>query len=94
MISEDRHPSEVEKGMEFPLRDDWKMSSVFDQSDWEENEWRTEIKLRTGQAGDDEYAEKYDKLNRTGKKFEERKIERGFDIVNTWKMKRTYCNDD
>lgn len=33
-------------------------------------------------------------LIKLGKKFEERKIDRGYDIVNTWKIKSTYLISD
>lgn len=81
LVSEDRN-HDLDKVAEFPLSD-WKMSSIFDERGRDEKEWETEIKQRTGQAG----VEEYEKLTRAGKLFEERKIARGFDIVNTWKIK-------
>ena len=88
LVSDDRQ-NDPEKVAEFPLSD-WKMSSVFDERDRCTREWEAEVKQRTGQAG----VEEYEKLMRGGKMFEERKIDRGYDIVNTWKVKETYCNDD
>ena len=65
---------------------------VEEKKEREEKESRVSYKLtlerRTGQAG----IKEVEGYHKKGEPFVERKIDRGFDIVNTWKFKQTYLN--
>lgn len=74
---------------EFPFSN-WKMSSVFDERVLGEDYWSAIFDRRTGKTGQIE-SEINQKQN---KKIEERKIDRGFDILNTWKIKSNYLGPD
>jgi len=78
-----------DKAEEFPLCN-WKMGSIFDERVKGVEYWTAIFDRRTGKAGQYE-VENNKKLN---KNYEERKIDRGFDIVNTWKIKSTYLGPD
>ena len=66
------------------------MRSIFDERDKGEEYWAAIFDRRTGRTGQVE-SEMNQKMS---KKLEERKIDRGFDILNTWKIKSTYLGQD
>ncbi len=73
----------------FPLSN-WKMESIFDENDMINSKYQADLNVRIGKAGEDQYKE----LLKSEKPFVERKIDRGFDIINTWKFRDTYLNQD
>jgi len=66
---------------EFPLIP-WKMSAIFDERD-QGDDYRQALDRRTGKTGQKEYEAQKQKNN---------KIDRGYDIINTWKIKSKYLN--
>ena len=61
----------------------WKMRSVFDERDLGERYWEGEMDRRTGKTAEKEV----ETLVKANKKVEEKKIDRGFDIMRTWDIK-------
>ncbi len=74
----------------FPLSD-WKMQSIFDENEMlKYPKYKADLNVRIGKAGEDQVKE----FVKTNKAYVERKIDRGFDIINTWKFRDTYLNQD
>ena len=72
----------------FPLSD-WKIPSIFDENDMLRfPKYKADLNVRIGKAGEDQFKE----FVKGTKPFVERKIDRGFDIINTWKFKDTYLS--
>ena len=84
MMSDENKEGGNDKLEEFPLVS-WKMSSIFDERKQGPEYWLA-IDRHTGKAAEKEI----ESMQKQSKKYEERKIDRGFDIVNTWKIKETY----
>ena len=59
------------------------MQSVFDERDMGERYWESEMDRRTGKMAEKEI----EGLVKGNKKVEEKKIDRGFDIMRTWDIK-------
>ena len=66
----------------------WKMQSVYDERDLGERFWEAEMDKRTGKTAEKEV----ETLVKANKKVEEKKIDRGFDIMRTWGI-RNIMND-
>ena len=76
--------------LSFPLSD-WKMQSIFDENEMlKYPKYKADLNVRIGKAGEDQVKE----FVRTNKAYVERKIDRGFDIINTWKFRDYYLNQD
>ena len=67
------------------------MQSIFDENEMVKYpKYKADLNVRIGKAGEDQ-VEGFVKNN---KPYVERKIDRGFDIINTWKFRETYLNQD
>lgn len=91
-FSEDQNPNPQVLGitLTFPLSN-WKMQSIFDENEMVKYpKYKADLNVRIGKAGEDQ-VEGFVKNN---KPYVERKIDRGFDIINTWKFRETYLNQD
>jgi len=71
---------------EFPLCS-WKMTALFDERDQGED-YQAQLERRTGKTGEKEFENLKKKQNT--ELVKEHQIDRGFDIVNTWKIKNKY----
>lgn len=61
----------------------WKMKSVFDERELGERYWENEFDRRTGRTAEKDI----EALLKANKKVEEKKLDRGFDIIRTWDIK-------
>ncbi len=67
------------------------MQSIFDENEMlKYPKYKADLNVRIGKAGEDQVKE----FVKTNKAYVERKIDRGFDIINTWKFRDTYLNQD
>ena len=67
---------------------DWKMASIFDERDQNDDYWKA-LDRRVGRTAEKE-VETMTKLN---KKVNEKKLDRGYDIVRIWELQKVMNED-